>query len=166
LASYYANNKDTIIKTGSKTKTKTADIYCQKNSNDDYLFERKIHIATDGLPQYYTTLLVKTLKQNALAIGDFIINMNTEINPSSNHKMNCIAVIGQLSKFYDNKKLFTEMSRQEILSFLDSFRKSENSDPQHKWIGTYNYYLSLIIKFFKWIYFLATLLFDTIMLLS
>lgn len=67
--------------------------------------------------------------------------------------MNNIGVIGQLSKFYENTKLFKEMTRQDILSFLDSLRKSENSDPQHKWIGTYNYYLSLIIKFFKWIYY-------------
>jgi integrase len=67
--------------------------------------------------------------------------------------MNCIEVIGQLSKFHDHKKPFSKMTRQDILSFLDTLRKSENSDPQHKWIGTYNYYLSIIVKFFRWVYY-------------
>jgi hypothetical protein len=30
-----------------------------------------------------------------------------------------------------------EMNREDILSFLDSLRKPEVSDPQHKWVGTY-----------------------------
>jgi len=45
------------------------------------------------------------------------------------------------------------MNRQDVLSFLDSFRKPENSDPLHKWIGTYNQYTVLLIKFFKWLYY-------------
>jgi hypothetical protein len=78
-----------------------AEIYLQKNGdNGDFLFERKIQTASDGLQQHYTNLLFRMLKQNALAVADFIISMNSEINPSSNHRMNCIEVIGQLSKFY------------------------------------------------------------------
>jgi hypothetical protein len=155
LTAYHADNKNTITETRSKTKAKpAAKIYFQKNGdNDDFLFERKIQTATDGLQQHYTNLLVKMLKENALAVADFITSMNTEINPSSNHRMNCIEVIGQLSRFYDHKKPFYEMTRQDILSFLDSLRKPENSDPLHKWIGTYNYYLSIIAKFFKWLYY-------------
>lgn len=127
----------------------TAEVHFKKNgSNDDFLFERKIETATDGLQEHYKNLLVKMLKENALAVAEFITSMNTEINPSSNHRMNCIEIIGQLSKFHDHKKPFFEMTRQDILPFLDSLRKSENSDPQHKWIGTYNYYLSIIAKFF------------------
>ena len=30
------------------------------------------------------------------------------------------------------------MTREDILSYLDSLRKPEGSDPYHKWIGTYN----------------------------
>ena len=41
------------------------------------------------------------------------------------------------------------MSREDILLFLDSFRKSEKSDPLHKWIGTCNQYTILLVKFFK-----------------
>jgi hypothetical protein len=156
MAYHASNNKNTTItETSSKKKLKTAaEIYLQKTGdNGDFLFERKIQTATDGLQQHYTNLLFKMLKQNAIAVADFIISMNSEINPSRNHRMNCIEVIGQLSKFYDHKKPFSKMTRQDILSFLDSSRKSENFDPQHRWIGTYNYYLSIIVKFFKWLYY-------------
>ena len=66
---------------------------------------------------------------------------------------NYINVLTKLSKFYNNKKSFKEMNREDILLFLDSFRKPENSDPLHKWIGTYNLYAILLIKFFKWLYY-------------
>jgi integrase/recombinase XerD len=32
-------------------------------------------------------------------------------------------------------------------------RKPEESDPLHKWIGTYNIYRVLLIRFFKWLYY-------------
>jgi hypothetical protein len=153
LTAYHADNKNAITETRAKMEMKakmnsTAEVYFRNNgSKDDFLFERKIQIATDGLQEHYRSLLVKMLKENALAVADFITSMNTEINPSSNHRMNCIEIIGQLSKFYDHKKPFSKMIRQHILSFLDSLRKSENSGPQHKWIGTYNYYLSIIVNF-------------------
>jgi hypothetical protein len=91
LTAYHADNKNTIKETRSQMKMKTtAEIYFQKNGgNDDFLFERKIQTTTDGLQQHYTNLLVKMLKENALAVADFITSMNSEINPSSNHRMNC-----------------------------------------------------------------------------
>jgi hypothetical protein len=115
----------TVTETRSKKKMKNAaEIYFQKNdSNDEFLFERKIQTVTDGLQQHYINLLVKMLKENALAVADFITSMNSEINPSISHRMNCIEVIGQLSKFYDHKRPFSKMTRQDILSFLDSLRK-------------------------------------------
>jgi hypothetical protein len=53
-----------------------------------------------------------------------------------------------LSRYIKNKP-FAEMTRKDIINFLDSFRKSEKLDPLHKWIGTYNLYLVRIIRFFK-----------------
>ena len=48
-----------------------AEIYFQKDNNDDFLFERKIQTATDGLQEHYKNLLVKMLKENALAVADW-----------------------------------------------------------------------------------------------
>jgi hypothetical protein len=43
--------------------------------------------------------------------------------------------------FYNNNtKSFNEITRQDLLSFLDSRHKPEDVDPLHKWIGTYNTY--------------------------
>ena len=43
-------------------------------------------------------------------------------------------------------KPFSEITRDDLLSFLNSFRKPEPIDPLHKWIGTYNHYLVVIFK--------------------
>ncbi|HEY9386705.1 MAG TPA: hypothetical protein VIP70_06675, partial [Nitrososphaeraceae archaeon] len=44
------------------------------------------------------------------------------------------------------------MTRNDIVLFLESFRKPETSDPLHKWIGTYNTYRMYLLRFFKWLY--------------
>jgi integrase/recombinase XerD len=36
---------------------------------------------------------------------------------------------------------------------LNHFRKEDNVDPTHKWIGTYNAHLVNITKFFRWLYY-------------
>jgi integrase/recombinase XerD len=120
---------------------------------DSYSQERKINLITEGLEPLYAKALENISKDNALAIADFILNINIEINLSDNYKRNYIRVLTQLSKFYHDKKSFKEMLREDILLFLDSFRKDENSDPLHKWIGTYNQYTVLLVKFFKWLYY-------------
>ncbi len=120
---------------------------------DSYSEERKINLITEGLEPRFTNLLGNVSKENAIAIVEFILNTITEVNLSDNHKRNYINVLTQLSKFYHNKKSFKEMLREDILLFLDSYRKPENSDPLHKWIGTYNQYTVLLIKFFKWLYY-------------
>ena len=49
-----------------------------------------------------------------------------------------------------NEKQFLDITREEFQSFLDSLRKPETLDPLHKWIGTYNQYIILLSRFFKW----------------
>jgi hypothetical protein len=44
------------------------------------------------------------------------------------------------------------MARDEVLAFLDRLRKPEASDPLHKWIGTYNLNVVVLIRFFKWLF--------------
>lgn len=45
------------------------------------------------------------------------------------------------------------MTRDNILTFLDSFRRADAADPMHKWIGTYNLYLVHLVRFFKWLHY-------------
>jgi integrase len=141
------NAKNTIV------TNVTCDNDIRHSYGDSYSEERKINLTTEGLEPRYAKVLGNISKENALAIVEFMLNTITEINLSDNHKRNYINVLTQLSKFYHNKKSFKEMNREDILLFLDSYRKPENSDPLHKWIGTYNQYTVLLIKFFKWLYY-------------
>jgi integrase/recombinase XerD len=70
--------------------------------------------------------------------------------------MTIIDVLSLLYKFsFDKgtKKEFKDMTRQDIISFLNSRRKTEEADPLHKWIGTYNNYRRIILRFFRWLYY-------------
>jgi hypothetical protein len=101
----------------------------------------------------------KTLKglpyENSLTIINFVMSLNTEINPSTNYRTTIIDVLCKLSKFhaYANERNLKNFNRQDVINFLDNYRKPEASDPFHKWIGTYNLYRILIVKFFKWLYY-------------
>jgi integrase/recombinase XerD len=44
------------------------------------------------------------------------------------------------------------MKREDIISILDSRRRADEDDPMHKWIGTYNLYLTVLTRFFKWLH--------------
>ena len=45
-----------------------------------------------------------------------------------------------------------KLHRKISFSYLDTIRKTENEDPLHKWIGTYNISVIKIISFFRWFY--------------
>jgi integrase len=122
------------------------------NTKTQLLPSQKIEEGTAGLTsQYVGRLKNKVSEDNALAISDFILSAKSEINLSDNCRKLIITVLGQLSAFH-KQRLFTDLSREDVLSYLNSLRKLEASDPLHRWIGTYNNYLIVITKFFKWLY--------------
>ncbi len=49
-----------------------------------------------------------------------------------------IKVLVWLSNFHDSKKFFKELTKQEILEFLNNLRKPIAEDPTQRWIGSYN----------------------------
>jgi hypothetical protein len=110
------------------------------STDSQYLNEQKLKTITSGLQKRYSRLFIKMLRHNAIALADFIASVNIEINLSEKHKTNMIEVLNSLSNHFENKKSFRNMKREDIISFLDSVRKPEISDPHHKWIGTYNLY--------------------------
>jgi integrase/recombinase XerD len=89
-------------------------------------------------------------KSNAEITNEYIEVMRTEINLSENYKFIILNTLSRLSQFY-NVKPFTKLKRENIIAFLDSLRKSDKDDPMHKWIGTYNLYLTVLTRFFKWL---------------
>jgi integrase/recombinase XerD len=88
---------------------------------------------------------------NTHLISEYMYAMQTEINVSKNYKDLNSLVLTNLSRFLDDKS-FKQMKRDDIVTYLNSLRKSDENDPMHKWIGTYNMYLACITRFFKWVY--------------
>jgi len=121
------------------------------------IVDRKIKTATEGLSSECFNLVndrvLPTNKQNALTVCDYISSLKSEINPSNHYRRNTLILICKFSIFFKNTKSFKEITREDILLFLDSFRKIETVDPLHKWIGTYNLYSIQLMRFFKWLYY-------------
>ena len=92
-------------------------------------------------------------EQNAITICRYINSMKSEINLADHYRKSVIVVLSRFSMYLKNIKSFEEITRDDLLSFLDSFRKSETSDPLHRWIGTYNLFRMHLMRFFKWLYY-------------
>ena len=116
------------------------------------LLEDKLAQLTSGLPNSYHKAVCNIPSFNALTISDYIRSMKMEINLSDHYKKDLIFLLCTFSKF-NNHQSFKELTREDILIFLNSFTKSEEYDPLHKWIGTYNIYRGHLQRFFKWLYY-------------
>ena len=142
------------VKTKTQTNTNTKQIITDNDC--DPLFERKIQNATEGLSHdcfnWLYEKVAKFSKENAAVIANYIMSMKTETNLSDNYRRSIIILLSRFSVFFNDQKTFKSMAREDILSFLDSFRKIESVDPMHKWIGTYNTYRIHLMRFFKWLY--------------
>ncbi len=118
---------------------------------------RTIENATERLPfECFNIIHNKVLpahKQNAITICLYINSMRSEINLADHYRKGVILVLSRFSMYLKNTISFEEMARGDLLSFLDSFRKFETSDPLHRWIGTYNLFRIHLMRFFKWLYY-------------
>lgn len=112
----------------------------------------EISEATSGLQNEFKNILLKMrIQENALTIFNYIISMKHEVNLSDNYRTSTLKALAKLSNF--TNKEFSMITREDLLSFLNSLRKQELLDPLHRWIGTYNNYLVVISRFFKWFYY-------------
>jgi hypothetical protein len=138
-----------------KTTDPSINVNQQKHNLSDPLLDRRIDDVTAGLVQYYSSLIQKlslSNKENALTIISYINAMRTEINLSDHYRMDVIRLLSVFSDYFQNQLSYKQMTCDNLLSFLDSFRKPEGVDPLHKWIGTYNINRIHLTRFFKWLY--------------
>jgi integrase/recombinase XerD len=94
------------------------------------------------------------ITQNQKIINDYFEARRTETNLAGSTQIVINNTLNRLSR-YANKN-FNDVTREDIISFLNTLRKNETDDPNHKWIGTYNLYLMTIDTFFKWLYYPKT----------
>ena len=104
--------------------------------------QQKVYLP--NILNYYFKKLLEEEKEeqgkvNAAIIADYIIAVTrTESNISDNFRREVIKDLFKLSEFFNHKKTFKEITREDLIVDLNSLKKSEALDPLHKWIGTYN----------------------------
>ena len=116
------------------------------------LLQRRIEEISAGLQKSIGDKLLSISEYNADTIAEYITTMKSEVNLSDNYRRDQIEFLSKLSK-YNNNKPFKDITRVDVIAFLDSFRKTEAQDPMHKWIGTYNLFRTYLFRFFKWLYY-------------
>jgi integrase/recombinase XerD len=79
--------------------------------------------------------------------------MKREVNPRLSYNKNTIQFLSELSRAAGIEKKFIDMTRDDIFCYLDKCRKTEDEDPLHKWIGSYNTKLVILSRFFKWLHY-------------
>jgi integrase/recombinase XerD len=119
---------------------------------NDPNFDRKFDQITAGARPYIRDhLLTRITRANCMVIIDYILALQTEVSPSDSYRIDTIFKLKQLAEFH-NPKPFKDMTRQDIIDYLDRLRKPESVDPMHKWIGTYEHSRILLLRFFRWLH--------------
>jgi hypothetical protein len=114
--------------------------------------EKKINEITADLQPWYANKLFSIPPDQAIIVVAYIKAMKLEANLSTQYRKDLILLLTKFSAYMSNKD-FRDITRDDVLSFLESYRKPENADPLHKWIGTYNLYNLHLMRFFKWLYY-------------
>ena len=103
-----------------------------------------------------TSFIIDSCQQMSKTLSPYAntsTRWKSEINPADYYRKSVILLLSRFSIFFKNAKSFEEITREDLLLFLDSFRKSEMSDPLHRLIGTYNLFRIHLMRFFKWLYY-------------
>jgi integrase len=119
---------------------------------EDPNFDRKFDLVTDGAKPYLKEhLKTRITPENLQIIVNYVMAFQTEAGPSQQYRVDTIYKLKQLAEYY-HPRSFKDLTRQDIVGFLDHFRKPEAVDSLHKWIGTYEVTRIYFLRFFKWLY--------------
>jgi hypothetical protein len=125
-----------------------------KEAHQQELAMKVDYITSSCSKPYFNNSLKKMIVsnlENCFTICDYILAEQTEINFKDSTKEGKIKVLMWLSTFLCNKP-FHQMTKQDVVSYLDSLRKSLSDDPNRRWIGSYNSRQMILNKFFRWLY--------------
>lgn len=94
--------------------------------------EKKIDYIIESFPQNFLKNKLKNLARknpdNANVICDYIIVEQTEFNIKDSTKKGKIKALVYLSNHLQDAKSFKEMTKQDILDHLNTFRKPSNNN--------------------------------------
>ncbi|HXX98342.1 MAG TPA: tyrosine-type recombinase/integrase [Candidatus Bathyarchaeia archaeon] len=134
-----------------KNKSKPLVLTLADMEIDDSV-KTRINDATKSLISSYSTRLALCDIKYVSVICDYISALRSEIKLSNGYRRNILNTLIALSRVGKNKK-FEDFTRQDVIIYLNQFRKEDSEDPTKRWVGTYNTVLIHICKFFKWLYF-------------
>ena len=124
------------------------------NSQD---INNKIDSATNNCSKNYfknaLSGLAKRNRINALTICDYLISEEIELNIKPSTKEVKLKTLVWLSNYFEDKLAFKDMSKQDILGYLNKDKRVLDNDKSQRWIGTYNGRQMVLLKFFKWLYY-------------
>lgn len=106
--------------------------------------------ATNGLvPPYLMKKISDICEDNADIVNKYLQEMDHE-GLSGMYRSNAAVQAARIAEYCH--KPYKKMTRSDILLFLGTFQESEDTDPMHSWIGTYNYVRMHLMRFFRWVY--------------
>jgi hypothetical protein len=124
------------------------------NNDANTELEGKIDAITQDMSKSYFRNVLKKLAitnpKNAKTICDYITAEITELNIKTSTKEGKIKVLVWLSDCH-NRISFNEMTKSDILVYLNGLRKAISYDPSQTWIGSYNGRQMILLKFFRWV---------------
>ncbi len=90
-------------------------------------------------------------KENASIIMDFY-NYMCEKGSSENHQINNLKVVIDYAKYIGDVRFYDVSKKSQVISFLNSKVKDISTDPEKRWITTWNHFLNRIKLFFRWLH--------------
>jgi hypothetical protein len=124
----HSNNKQQVAKISSSDNNKQKDCPSLVDTTVEEELDRKITLAIEGFTTNKFCELVlrdrsRLSKENALIVCDYIIAMKREINPRLNTIRTTIQFLTELSKSVGMEKRFEDMTRDDVLLYLEPIPK-------------------------------------------
>ena len=128
-----------------------------QNSSDldlDKNIESLLLLLTRGSSPYYKSLFIKMSSaniQNAKILSEFLITERDSQNLKLSTLLSHLHIIHFFSRYLRYRD-FEKITKNDIVEYLNSLRKTDLDDPTHKWVGTHNTRQMVLSKFFRWLY--------------
>jgi hypothetical protein len=116
--------------------------------------ERKIETITRYQKPYTKkifTEMARANSENVVVLYNYIVAQKNELNIKDSTIGSIVKKLVWLSSYLDHKS-FSDMTKDDILGYLNSIKKPPEVDPTHKSIGTYNGRQMVFSSFFRWLY--------------
>jgi hypothetical protein len=125
----------------------------QFSSKNDFALDAKIRVACFDLkPSMQGLLLDLPTDEDRELIADYILQWANQIGQgrmmARPTKRSYVTTLVYLSRYLHHAKSFRKMTKEDILDgYLSSLRKDFASDPDERWVNTYNTRATKILAF-------------------